>query len=110
MTYAPQGKPAPVVEPGDFVFAAAHLDHGHINGMCGGLLEAGATLRWVYDPDTAKVRSLSRTLPRGARRAQFGRDSGRPRSPVWWPPPPYPTSAGRWGLRVMSSGQRLLYG
>ena len=30
MTYAPKGKPAPVVKPGEFVFSAAHLDHGHI--------------------------------------------------------------------------------
>ena len=55
MTYAPQGRAEPVVGSGDFAFAAAHLDHGHIYGMCGGLLEAGGTLRWVYDPDPAKV-------------------------------------------------------
>ncbi len=63
MTYAPQGKPAPVVAPGDFVFAAAHLDHGHIYGMCGGLLEAGATLRWVYDLDPAKVEAFQERYP-----------------------------------------------
>jgi predicted dehydrogenase len=55
MNYAPQGKPSPVVKPGEFVFAAAHLDHGHIYGQCNGLLEAGGELRWVYDPDPAKV-------------------------------------------------------
>ena len=37
MNYAPEGKPAPVVEPGEFVFAAAALDHGHIYGQCKGL-------------------------------------------------------------------------
>ena len=63
MTYAPQGKPAPVVASGDFVFAAAHLDHGHIYGMCGGLLEAGGTLRWVYDPDPAKVEAFRERYP-----------------------------------------------
>ncbi len=63
MTYAPQGKPAPVVAPGDFVFAAAHLDHGHIYGMCGGLLEAGGALRWVYDPDAAKVEAFRERYP-----------------------------------------------
>ena len=63
MTYAPQGKPAPVVAPGEFVFAAAHLDHGHINAMCGGLLEAGGTLRWVYDPDPAKVQAFQERYP-----------------------------------------------
>ena len=30
MTYAPKGKPCPVVKPGEFLFSAAHLDHGHI--------------------------------------------------------------------------------
>ncbi len=55
MTHAPVGKPRPVVKPGEFVFAAAHLDHGHIYGQCNGLLEAGADLRWVFDPDPAKV-------------------------------------------------------
>ncbi len=53
--FAPQGRPAPVVGPGDFVFAAAYLEHGHIHGQCDGLIEAGATLRWVYDPDPGKV-------------------------------------------------------
>lgn len=54
MNYAPQGRPAPVVRPGEFAFAAAHLDHGHIYGQCNGLLEAGAELRWVHEPDPAK--------------------------------------------------------
>ena len=63
MNYAPQGKPAPVVEPGQFVFAAAHLDHGHIFGQTNGLLEAGATLKWVYDPDPAKVENFVGKYP-----------------------------------------------
>ena len=41
MNYAPVGKPDPVVKPGEFVFAAIGLDHGHIYGMTNGLLEAG---------------------------------------------------------------------
>jgi len=53
--YAPQGKPQPVVKPGEFVFAAVGLDHGHIYGQCNGLVEAGGELRYVYDPDPAKV-------------------------------------------------------
>lgn len=55
MNYAPKGKPNPVVKKGEFVFAAIGLDHGHIYGMTNGLLEAGATLKWVYDPDSEKV-------------------------------------------------------
>ncbi len=63
MTYAPEGKPAPVCQPGDFAFAAVALDHGHINGQCNGLVEAGAELRWIYDPDSAKVDALRSKYP-----------------------------------------------
>ncbi len=63
MTYAPKGKPSPVVEKGEFKFAAVHLDHGHINGMSNGLLEAGAELKWVYDPDDAKVAAFKNSFP-----------------------------------------------
>lgn len=61
--YAPQGKPNPVVKPGEFVFAAAHLDHGHINGQCNGLIEAGATLKWVYEPDARKRDAFRKRYP-----------------------------------------------
>ena len=63
MSYAPQGKPAPVVKAGEFAFAAVHLDHGHIYGQCNGLIEAGATLKWVYDPDPAKVEAFLKAQP-----------------------------------------------
>ncbi|WP_130836450.1 Gfo/Idh/MocA family protein [Lachnoclostridium sp. Marseille-P6806] len=62
MNYAPKGKPAPVVAPGEFVFAAIALDHGHIYGMCNGLIEAGAVLKWVYDPDPEKVKNFCRVF------------------------------------------------
>lgn len=63
MNYAPQGRPSPVVKPGEFSFAAAHLDHGHIYGQCNGLLEAGAQLKWVYDPDEKKVAAFCARYP-----------------------------------------------
>jgi predicted dehydrogenase len=63
MNYAPQGKAGPVVRPGEFVFAAACLDHGHIYGQCNGLTEAGATLKWVYDPDPKKVADFRAKFP-----------------------------------------------
>lgn len=63
MNYAPQGKPAPVVKAGEFTFAAIALDHGHIYGMCNGLTEAGADLKWVYDPDPNKVRVFCEKYP-----------------------------------------------
>ena len=62
-TYAPAPMPRPVVEPGEFVFAAAHLDHGHIYGMTEGLIGAGATVKWVYDPDPAKVAAFRQQFP-----------------------------------------------
>lgn len=63
MNYAPKGKPAPVVEPGEFCIAATALDHGHIYGMCNGLSEAGAKVKWVYDPDAKKVESFLKAFP-----------------------------------------------
>src|SRR5271156_121499 len=61
--FAPKGKPNPVCQPGDFLFAAVALDHGHINGQCNGLLEAGGQLRWVFDPDPLKVRAFQENFP-----------------------------------------------
>src|SRR4051812_9225741 len=63
MKYAPQSKPSPVVKPGEFTFAAAFLEHGHIYGQCNGLLEAGAELKWVYDPDAKKVDAFRAKYP-----------------------------------------------
>ena len=61
--YAPGPKPTPVVKPGEFVFAAAHLDHGHINGQCSSLIEAGAALKWVFEPDPKKRAAFLRQFP-----------------------------------------------
>jgi predicted dehydrogenase len=63
MNYAPQGKPNPVCAKGEFRFAAVGLDHGHIFGMCNGLVEAGAELVSVYDPDPVKVAQFLATFP-----------------------------------------------
>lgn len=69
MTHAPVGKPSPVCKPGEFIMAAAHLDHGHIYGQCNGLVEAGAVIKWVYDPDPERVAAFLKKFP-GARVAQ----------------------------------------
>ncbi|MDF9839190.1 MULTISPECIES: Gfo/Idh/MocA family oxidoreductase [unclassified Paenibacillus] len=63
MMYAPKYEARPVVQPGEFTFAAIALDHGHIYGMCNGLIEAGAELKWVYDPDEAKVKAFTGVYP-----------------------------------------------
>ena len=56
-------KPGAVVQKGEFVIAAIGLDHGHIYGMANGLIAAGASLKWVYDPDPEKVNAFLRAYP-----------------------------------------------
>jgi predicted dehydrogenase len=63
MNYAPRGKSAPVCGKGDFRVGVIGLDHGHIFGMCNGLVEAGAELAWVFDPDPAKVANFQKSFP-----------------------------------------------
>ncbi len=63
MNYAPKGKPSPVVKYGEFCIAAIALDHGHIYGMCNGLIEAGAKLKWVYDADSLRAEKFAATYP-----------------------------------------------
>ncbi|MFJ5621585.1 Gfo/Idh/MocA family protein [Peribacillus loiseleuriae] len=62
-TYVPKGKPNPVVKEGEFSIAAIGLDHSHIYGMCNGLIEAGASLKWVYDSDKKKVEDFIAAFP-----------------------------------------------
>ena len=61
--YAPESKLERVVAPGEFKFAAAFLDHGHINGQTNGLLSTGAELAWVFDPDPEKVAAFVERYP-----------------------------------------------
>ena len=63
MTYAPKGTTVPVVAAGGFRFAVMHLDHGHIYGMCNGLLEAGGELAMVYDTDPARIEVFLKSFP-----------------------------------------------
>ncbi|GGH76148.1 putative dehydrogenase [Pullulanibacillus pueri] len=63
MNYAPKGNMNRVVDEGEFQFAAIGLDHGHIYGMCNGLIEAGGDLAYVYDPDPEKVKQFVAVFP-----------------------------------------------
>ena len=63
-SYAPTGEAQQVVGPGEFCFASAYLDHGHIYGQTNGLRDAGATLKYVYDPDPDRVARFVETYPR----------------------------------------------
>lgn len=63
MNYAPEGLAKKVASEGEFQFAAVGLDHGHIFGMCNGLIEAGGELRFVYDPDVEKAKKFKEKYP-----------------------------------------------
>lgn len=64
MMYAPKAaKPEPVVGGGDFKFAAAYFDHGHLNGQINGLAEAGGELAMLYDPDPERLGSIKARFP-----------------------------------------------
>jgi predicted dehydrogenase len=104
MTYAPQGKPSAVCQPGDFPFAATHLDHGHIYGQCNGLIEAGATPKFVYDRDPAKVKAFCETYSQAKPAASFEQildDS----SIKLVTSAAVPSERGPLGCRVMNSGK-----
>ena len=55
--------PEPACKPGDFRVAAVGLDHNHIYGMCQGLVEAGASVEMVFDPDPDKVAVFRQRFP-----------------------------------------------
>ncbi len=62
--YQPGPKPKlPVVKPGEFIFAAAHLDHSHIDGMTKSLVDAGGVVKWVYEPDAKKSAAFQKRFP-----------------------------------------------
>ena len=102
--YAPQGKPNAVCRKGDFRFAAIGLDHGHIYGMCNGLLEAGGELVAVYDPDPQLVAQFCRTYA-GVKAA--GSDAELLEDPALHliAAAPVPCRRGPLGLRVLDHGK-----
>lgn len=44
-------KCGPITAPGEFYFSVIGLSHPHVYAMCEGLIEAGATLKFVYEED-----------------------------------------------------------
>jgi predicted dehydrogenase len=104
MNYAPRGKARPVCGPGEFRFAAVGLDHGHIYGMCNGLIEAGGELASVFDPDPQKIEAFRGTYG--------GVKVARSEAEVLEDPPirliasaAIPCRRGPLGLRVMDHGK-----
>ncbi|SFL35195.1 Predicted dehydrogenase [Paenibacillus sp. 1_12] len=104
MNYAPQGKPNPVVGKGEFLFAAVALDHGHIYGMTNGLIEAGAELVAVYDPDPAKVAAFISKYPQ-ARAAASEAEILNDASIQLVASAAIPSERCALGLRVLDSGK-----
>jgi predicted dehydrogenase len=47
----------------EFPFAVVGMDHGHIYGQAGGLIEAGAELVCAWDPDAAKLAAFCKHFP-----------------------------------------------
>ncbi len=104
MNYAPEGKPRPVCREGDFVIAAAHLDHGHIYGQCNGLVEAGAVIKWVFDPDEAKVAAFLEKYP-AARAARSLDEILEDKGVALVAAAAVPSERGPLGCRVMRAGK-----
>ncbi len=67
MNYLPEMRPEPVVGPGEFSFAASHFDHGHIYGQTKGLVQAGGTLRAIYEPHQEKLEPIKDLIDDGVR-------------------------------------------
>jgi predicted dehydrogenase len=63
MSYNPEGQSKVVVEPGEFPYAAAYLDHMHIIGMTSALQQAGGDLRYIYDADSKRAVEFQKTFP-----------------------------------------------
>ncbi len=103
MNYAPTGKPNPVVKAGDFGFAAMALDHGHIYGQCNGLIEAGAELRYVFDPDPQKVEAFCAKFPQ-AKPLRSEAELLEKRDIKLVAAAAVPCDRGPLGLRVMDAG------
>ena len=104
MNDAPKKKPAPVVKPGEFVFAAVSLDHSHINGQCNGLIEAGGALRYVHDPDPEKVRAFIKQYPQATPVDSLERILDDPKIHLVTAAA-VPCDRGPLGVRVMEAGK-----
>jgi hypothetical protein len=104
MNYAPQGKPRPVVKAGEFIFAAAHLDHGHIYGQCNGLLEAGGESEVGLRSRREESRRLRRQVSAGKSRPLPRRNPRRPGVHLVTAAA-VPCDRGPLGVRVMEAGK-----
>lgn len=104
MNYAPEGKPNPVCDHGGFPIAAVSLEHGHIYGQCKGLTGAGANIKWVYDPDPAKVEAFRKAFPEAEPAASLEQVLDDPEIKLV-AAAAIPCDRGPLGCRVMQAGK-----
>ena len=104
MNDASTGKVPAVCVPGDFIVAAAHLDHGHIYGQCNGLIGAGGQVKWVFDPDPGKVETFRASHP-GVRIARSLEEILDDASVHLVASAAVPCERGPLGCRVMRAGK-----
>ena len=102
--FALKPKPGVVVKPGEFVFAAAHLDHGHINGQCEALIAAGGTLAWVYEPDLKKAEAFRKKFPQARAARSFDEILSDPKVKLVTAAA-VTSERGALGCRVMEAGK-----
>lgn len=107
MNYAPRAKQQKVVAPGEFGFAAVGLDHGHIYGICYGLVDAGAEILAVYDPDPVKVESFRQQFPDASPAASLKELLENPRIDLV-ASAAVPADRGPLGLEVQRAGKHYL--
>lgn len=103
--YAPSSKALPpVVEPNEFIFSVTGLDHGHIFGQTNGLIDAGGTLKYVYDPDPKKLGDFLTRYPQ-ARRANSIEEILDDEETLCVASANVPCDRGPLGVRVMEAGK-----
>lgn len=104
MAPTPTAKRTKSVRPGEFVFAAAFLEHDHIHGMCEGLSGEGARLKWVFDSDRAKVSAFIEKFPQSRAARSFDEILGDPAVQLV-ASAGVPSDRGPTGCRVMAAGK-----
>lgn len=65
--YLPPAPASPVVQPGEFIFAASHFDHPHIYGQISGLIGAGGVCKSIHEPRAELLEPVKHLLKNGTR-------------------------------------------
>jgi predicted dehydrogenase len=93
-----------VVQKGEFVFAAAALDHGHIYAMTQALTDAGGVCRYVYDPVPERVAAFVKHFP-DTRAARSPEEILQDKDVRMVAAAGIPNTRGALGIKVMTHGK-----